>query len=205
MINFRDTFVKISNFCKDNLKILISLIIFLFLIIILIQIYFYQKEQKLLKLSILYNEAISNRENASFEDKILKIAKENNFFGVLASLELINLEISKKNYNLVYEQYIELLNSKHNNDLYKSIISIHGAYNLFDYLPYDKINNLLNYFDLNTIYLKEYYYELKFLMSIKNNNNNETEKLYKNIIEGVDISNSIKERVKKIYEFNKYK
>ena len=75
------------------------------------------------------------------------------------------------------------------------------------------INNFINYINDNLNSYKGIKLELKYLLAIaqqdQNNisqqNNLNTNNLYKLIMESKDISSSIKERVNKIHEFQIYK
>ena len=42
--------------------------------------------------------------------------------------------IINKDYILAYEKYLEILNKNSSQNIYNSLISLHGAYNLVDYI-----------------------------------------------------------------------
>ena len=97
------------------------------------------------------------------------------------------------------------LNTAINHDnLYKTLIAIHGSYNLLNNVNYDKIYNLLFYVDESYDSFVGYHLEILYLLSLSSGKIEETKSLYNLIIENDKISSSIKERVKKINEFEKY-
>ena len=202
----KENFIKIlSNKIQSNFRYIIIGVLILFLVLIISQLYFYQKNNRILKMSILYEEALSNIDNQKFYENIDKISEDKNFFAQLGSLELIKKKILNKKYNEAYEEYINLLNNEKKQSLYLNILAIHAAYNLLDYLPSDKLIILLNYIDQNSSTFIGYYYELLFLISIKDNNLAQKNNLYDKIINHQDIPTNIKERIMQINEFETYK
>ena len=198
--------INLLNHIKNNLKYIISVIIILILSVSVYQLYIFYSNKKLLELSVLYDEAqLLDNSSIEFEKKMILIAKENNIFGTLASLNLIKNKLENKNYNEAYTSYLTLLKSNKENNIYKSIIALHGSYNLFDTVSSDKIKSLLSYIDENLDSFKGYHYEILFLLSIKDRNNQETEILYNKILENEKISETIKNRIQKISKFEKYK
>lgn len=200
-INF---FSKIKNFFQKNIKFLTFGILILVILISIFQIYIFIQKQKILKMSIEYNNLFDSNLNIDLSDKLYSISKENNFYGLLASLELINNKISKNNFNESYNDYIDILDNRRLNSEYKTLIAVHGAYNLLNKIDSEKILNLLSFMDEKIISFNGYKLEILFLLNI-DNNKLESENLYNQIIENPDISQSIKNRVNKINEFEKYK
>ena len=96
---------------------------------------------------------------------------------------------------------------KNNNidNIYNSIIALHGSYNLIDYVSVNEIIELLSYVDENYKNLQGHKKEIEYLISIKNNDKFSRENIYKAIISNKNIPTSIKERVRKINEFEKNK
>ena len=76
-----------------------------------------------------------------------EIAETKSFYGLLASLELINNKINNNQYNESYEDYLKLLNNKNIDNLYKTLLAVHGSYNLLDKISNEKIDKLLTYVD----------------------------------------------------------
>ena len=133
-----------------------------------------------------------------------EIAETRSFYGLLASLELINNKINHNQYNESYEDYLKLLNNKNIDNLYKTLLAVHGSYNLLDKISNEKIDKLLTYIDESIDSFIGYRLELLYLLSINNEDINKANSLYEQIIKDDRISLSIKERVKKINEFEKY-
>ena len=193
-----------QNFIKKNVKAIVFFLIIIIIFIAGLQIYFFYKNKKILELSIVYNDAKYSNSQIDFINHMNEIAETKSFYGLLASLELINNKINNNKYNESYDNYLELLNNKNIDNLYKTLLAIHGSYNLFDKINNVKIVKLISYIEESIDSFIGYRLELLFLLSTKHGNINKTSSLYKQIIEDDRISLSIKERVKKINEFEKY-
>ena len=198
-------FSVIQNLIKQNVKAIIFFVVVIMIVIAGLQIYFFYKNKKILELSILYNDAKFSNSQMDFIEHMNEIAKTKSFYGLFASLGLINNKINNNKYNESYDDYIKLLNNKNIDNLYKTLLAVHGSYNLLDKINNEKIVKLISYIDESLDSFTGYRLELLFLLSIKQGNINKTNSLYKQIIEDDSISLSIKERVKKINEFEKYK
>ena len=197
-------FSLILSSIKQNVKVIIFFVLIFVLVIAGLQIYFFNKNKKILELSIAYNELKYSNSQIDFIERMNKIAKTKSFYGLLASLDLIRNKINNNQYNESYEDYLKLMKNKNIDNLYKTLIAIHGSYNLLEKISNDKIDKLLTYIDESLDSFTGYRLELLFLLSINNGNINKTRSLYEQIIEDERISFSIKERVKKINEFEKY-
>ena len=195
---------RISVLLKNNFKVLIFLALSILLIIIFFQYYLYQKDNKVLKLSILYDQAKTDFNSNYFDETMNFISQDDGFFGILASLELIKKSLTNKDYSYTYNKYLELLERNDSKNIYNSIIALHGAYNLIDYLPSDNISNLLSYVDESLVSFVGYKYEVEYLLSIKNSDMNRKEELFKKILNNENIPETIKDRVRKLNEFQKY-
>ena len=201
-VNF---FSVIQNLFKQNVKAIIFFALIIVLVIAGLQIYFFNKNKKILELSIAYNDSKYSNSQIDFIEHMNEIAETRSFYGLLASLELINNKINNNQYNESYEDYLKLLNNKNIDNLYKTLLAVHGSYNLLDKISNEKIVKLISYIDESLDSFIDYRLELLFLLSINHGNINKTNSLYEQIIEDDSISLSIKERVKKINEFEKYK
>ena len=200
-VNF---FSLVQNLIKKNVKAIIIFVIAIIIFIAGLQIYFFIKNKKILELSISYNDAKYSNSQIDFIDHMNKIAETKSFYGLLASLELINNKINNNQNNESYDNYLELLNNKKIDNLYKTLLAVHGSYNLLDKINNEKIVKLISYIDESLDSFTGYRLELLFLLSTKHGNINKTNSLFKQIIEDDRISLSIKGRVKKINEFEKY-
>ena len=200
-VNF---FSLIQNLIKQNIKVIIYFALIIVLIIAGFQIYFFINNKKILELSITYNDSKNSNSQMYFIEHMNEIAETKSFYGLLASLELINNKINNNKYNESYEDYLKLLNNKNIGNLYKTLLAVHGSYNLFDKINNEKIDKLITYIDESIDSFAGYHLELLFLLSVNNGNINKINSLYEQIIKDDRISLSIKERVKKINEFEKY-
>ena len=137
----------------------------------------------------------------------------------MAKLDKINIKLKDGNIVSVSENYLNLLNQSKLNKLFKSAIATHAAYSFLNIIDkgnqtavIELINNFLSYIDPNLETYTGFKLEILYLLSVikqdNNNNdliNNEVLKIYKQIQENEKISSSLKERVKKIHEYQKYK
>ena len=198
-------FKNLSEQIKNNIKFIIYTVLAFIITIIIYQIYLFKHNEKILGLSILYDQAKTNIDSDEFDQKMNLISQENGIYGILASLELIKYKLSKNNYNEAYNDYLNLLNNNDTDKLYRSIIALHGSYNLLDYVSSEKIKTLLSYIDTTLESFIGYYYEILYLLSVKDNSIQEKKILYNKILENEQISSTIKDRIQKINEFEKYK
>ena len=201
---------KIQNFMIKFYKLILVIVAIIFFIIIGIQYYFYQMNKQILQASVDYNFAQSNKSDLEFNDIMINLSKQKNFYGILASLE--NIDINN-DIESAYNDYIKLINNEKLNSLYKTAIAINASYSLMEYLDKDatvanKITKLISYTDPSLVSYEGFKLEIKFLLYVFNNINIESieySELYNQIQDNEKISSSIKERVKKINEFQKYK
>ena len=197
-------FSVIQNLIKQNVKVIILFALIILLVFAGFQIYFFNKNKKILELSIIYNDSKYSNSQIDFIEHMNEIAVTRSFYGLLASLELINNKINNNQYNESYEDYIQLLNNKKIDNLYKTLIAVHGSYNLLNKISDEKVDKLITYIDETIDSFIGYRLELLFLLSVNNRNMDKINSLYEQIIKNDRISLSIKERVKKINEFEKY-
>ena len=172
------------------------------------------------KNSITYFEAKELDHNHDFYKLMERLYSNKDFYSVLSTLENININIENNNFSLAEKLYLNLLNDKNLQPVYIAAIASHASYtflnSLFDNSNMNlasSINNFINYINDSLNSYKGIKLELKYLLAIaeqdQNNisqqNNLNTNDLYKLIMESKDISSSIKERVNKIHEFQIYK
>ena len=219
-IDIKNNFI---NQLKEKYKMIIGIVLFIFLLIIIIQVYFFYNDKKILDTSIVYNETKSDFKNNEFIGLLDEISKEKNFYGVLAKIDKINLKLSNNELDSAYQDYITLLNQSNLANLYKSTISIQASYNFLRLLSEEsnmnklsefktKINKLLSFVDPSIDSFIGFNLEILYLLSILEQDfsnsltlSNDSQDLYQQIQEGDRISAFIKERVKKINDFQKYK
>ena len=197
---FKKLFEKINN----NFKLIIYTVLGFIVTIIIYQIYLFKNNEKILELSILYDQAKTDINSEEFDQNMNLIAQENGIYGVLASLELIKYKLINNNYNEAYIDYLDLLDNNDTDNIFRSIIALHGSYNLIDNISSEKLKVLLPYIDKTLESFIGYRFEILYLLSIKDNNNQEKQVLYNEILLNEKISSTIKNRIKKINEFEKY-
>ena len=219
-IDIKNNFI---NQLKEKYKIIIGIVLFILLLVIIIQVYFFYNNKKILDTSIVYNETKSDFKNNEFIVLLDEISKEKNFYGVLAKIDKINLKLNNNELESAYQDYLTLLNQSNLANLYKSTISIQASYNFLRLLSEEsnmnklsefktKINELLSFVDPSIDSFIGFNLEILYLLSILEQDfsnsltlSNDSQDLYQQIQEGDRISAFIKERVKKINDFQKYK
>lgn len=201
--NFLNLFI---NFLNKNLKIFIFIGILILILITISQFYLYYKNQNILKSSIAYNQTKLLDSEIDFLNKMNLISKNKNFFSVLASLEVINSHFKKDNFDDAYDAYLVLFKNENlKNSTIKTSIAISAAYRLLEKIDNLKIINLLSYLDQSLIEYNGHKLEILYLISIIEKDKKKSENLYNEITNDINISSSIKERVKSINEYKKYK
>tara|TARA_B100000686_G_C16545657_1_gene839764 strand:- start:251 stop:877 length:627 start_codon:yes stop_codon:yes gene_type:complete len=198
-------FTNLKILIKDNFKNIIIFIFILLLFFIGQQVYSFFNNQKILKLSILYEEAKNTNSENQFLKDMKNISEDKGFYSYMAKLEIINSKVKNKNYNESYEDYVILLNDSNLNNLYKTSISINASYNLLNQIDNTKILNLLSYVDQDIDSFAGYYLEILYLLYNSENDKKNIQITYDQIMNNENIHPSIKNRVKKINDFEKYK
>jgi len=213
-------FALISRYIKNNYKIILGIFIAIFVLFISYQYYSYIILKNIHKNSITYFDAKDLEHDHDFYKSMEKLYSNNDFYSVVSTLEIININIENKNFSLAEKLYLELLNDKNLQPVYIAAIASHASYTFLNVQfnnpninLLSNINNFIDYINDNLNSYKGIKLELKYLLAIikqdQNNNsqqnNSNTINLYKLIMESKDISSSIKERVNKIHEFQIYK
>ena len=196
---------QLNYFFKSNAKLVIIAFFTIILLFIFSQYYFYQKENKIYELSLLFDQEKNNYNSENFEETMNLIANENGIFSILANLEIIKKNLINKNYSLAYLKYLEILNKNSSKNIYNSLISLHGSYNLVDHISSEQIINLLSFVDESYVNFIGYREEINYLLAIKNKDSNQRDLLFKQILNNENITNIIKDRIRKLNEFEKYK
>ena len=216
----KNYFVLFTRYIKSKYKIITGLLIVIFILFLSYQYYYYISIKKIHNNSIIYFNAKDLDRNHDFYKLMEKLYTNKDFYSVVSTLEIININIENKNFSLVEKLYLKLLNDENLQPVYIAAIASHASYIflnvLFDNLNMNlvsNIDNFINYINDNLVSYKGIKLELKYLLAIaeqdQNNiseqNNLNINDLYKLIIESKDISSSIKQRVNKIHEFQIYK
>ena len=228
LVNNKNFFSKIVSFLRERHKQFILLTIILIVFYGLLQFYFISQKNKILDTSINYNNTFMKKIDGNFQEDINALTLEENFFGILALLEKIKIDVSNNDLYSANEIYLKILERKDISNLYKTAISIHGSYLFLDQINSVKevkiklnldeikiiefIENFLTYVDPSFESYEGFKLEISYLLSVVNQDNEgelkvneESNNLYKLIQENVNIPSSIKERIKKIHEFKNYK
>ena len=211
-------FKKIQNFIFTNyIQLIISLVILLSLFIGF-QTYNYFKIQDIKKSSINFFDII--HENPDDFSSLENLIDNNDIFSNLSKLKLIQKNIEKNNFGYVNDLYKDLILSSDLNILYKSAIAAHASYTFINASYYKKsdiyLNDISNYINNISDEIDSYFSikkELEYLLIVleidlnKSDYNNSSKALnkYNEIFNSSLVSDSIKERVKKIHEFQLYK
>ena len=213
-----NVFKKIQNFIFANyIQILISLVILLILFIGY-QTYNYFKIRDIKNSSISFFNTIEvNQDDFSGLETLID---NNDIYSSLSKLKLIQKNIETNNFGYVNDLYKDLILSSDLNKLYKSAIAVHAAYTFINASYYKKsdiyLNDISNYINNISDEIDSYFSikkELEYLLIVteidlnksKYNNNSKALDKYNEIFNSSLVSNSIKERVKKIHEFQLYK
>ena len=214
----QNLFKKFQNFIfKNYIQLIISLVILL-IIFIGFQTYNYFKIQNIKNSSISFFDIIKNDQNdlSSLENLI----DNDDIFSNLSKLKLIQKNIETNNFGYVNDLYKDLILSSDLNILYKSAIAAHASYTFINASYYKKsdiyLNDISNYINNISDEIDSYFSikkELEYLLivteidlnkSMYKSNSKALEK-YNEIFNSSLVSASIKERVKKIHEFQLYK
>ena len=209
-------FKKIQNFIFTNYKQIIISLVTLLILFIGFQTYNYFKIQDIKNSSINFFDVIQENENdlSSLENLI----DDDNIFSILSKLKLIQKNNENKNYSISNEMYKELIASSNLDDLYISSISTNASYTMIN-ASYEEntnsyLNDISNYINNISDELDGYFSikkELEYLLIVteidlnrSEYNNSKALDKYNEIFNSSLVSASIKERVKKIHEFQLY-
>ena len=210
-------FKNIQKFVMNNIKLIIITLIIIFILFIGFQIFNYFKIQQIKKSSIIFFNSI--QENQSDISQIENLLKSEGFFSILSKLKLIQKNNDDKNFSYSNELYKEIILSSKLDNLYKTSIAVNASYTLINASYEENTNNYLSdiaiYINNINDELDGYFSlkkELEFLLIITEIDLNKLE--YKNNSKALDkyneifssslVSASVKERVKKIHEFQLY-
>ncbi len=218
-INQNNLINKMIDKVKSNLKSILIAILVIFIIFVLFQIYIFYTSSKIQNNSITFFNIQNFENNNLIKEPITKLSKENNFYGILSKLELIEINLKEKNIDNAIILYSELLNEKNLDNIYKTAIAAKASYILIDIsmknMTKDYVATIQNFVENIDDELNEYKgikLEIKYLieiLEIKKNNINyldykKATDLYNNIMNSETTSPTIKERIHKIHEYFSY-
>ena len=195
---------KLFVLLNKNIQFIFYFILAAAFIIIIFQIYIFKKDSRILELRILYDQAIASVNSEDFVESMDVIAREKGIYGILASLELINIKLDNKRYSKAYEDYLKLLKENKSKKIYNSIVALNASYNLIDYISSDKIKKILSFVDKSFVSFKGFHDEILYLLAFKDEKLERKNELFSEIMNNDSISLTIKERIRKLNEFEKY-
>ena len=216
--NKKNIITNFQNFILSNARFIIISTLSLIILFISFQTYNYFSIQAQKKTSINFFNSIEN--NNEIIENLNDIKNDDNIFSILSSLKLIEKSNEKNNFGISNELYKEIILSDKLDDLYKSSISAHASYTL---LNASYLENTINYIDDISFYIGNINDNLESFFSIKKEleyllivmevdiikseykNNIKAQETYDSIYNSSLISSSVKERVKKIHEYQLYK
>ena len=216
LVNKKSFLSQITEIVKTNIRNIIILLCLCFVLFLSFQIYSFYISNKIQKNSISFFSAQNNDDKNVITDTITKLSDENTFYGVLAKLELIDLNLKQNNIQETVSMYLEVINTNNLDAVYKSAIASKASYQLIDINLEDLssdylniINDFIFYIDDETDSYKGVKLELQYLTkileaeknSIDYSSFNEANDIYENIMISDVVSSAIKERVNKIHEF----
>ncbi len=216
VVNKKSFLSQVSEIVKTNIRNIIILLSLCFVLFLSFQIYSFYISNKIQKNSISFFAAQNTDDIDVITDTITKLNNDNTFYGVLAKLELIDLNLKKNNIEDSISMYLEVINQNNLGSVYKSAIASKASYQLIDINLKDLssdylniINDLISYIDDETDSYKGIKLELEYLIkilvaeknSIDYSSFNEVNDIYENIMSNDVASSAIKERVNKIHEF----
>ena len=209
---------KMRNFIFANYKQLIISLVILFILFIGFQTYNYFKIQDIKNSSINFFDII--QDNPDDLSSLENLIDNDDIFSNLSKLKLIQKNIETNNFGYVNDLYKDLILSSDLNILYKSAIAAHASYTFINASYYKKsdiyLNDISNYINNISDEIDSYFSikkELEYLLIVTEidlnkseyNNNQKVLDKYNEIFNSSLVSASIKERVKKIHEFQLYK
>jgi predicted negative regulator of RcsB-dependent stress response len=216
VINKKSFLSQVTEIIRTNLRNIIILLSLCFVLFLAFQIYSFYISNKIQKNSISFFYVQNTDDKNVITDTITKLSDENTFYGLLAKLELIDLNLKQNNIQETVSMYLEVINTNNLDAVYKSAIASKASYQLIDINLEDLssdylniINDFISYIDEDTDSYKGIKLELEYLTkileaeknSIDYSSFNQVNDIYANIMNSDAVSSAIKERVNKIHEF----
>ena len=216
VINKKSFLSQVTEIVKTNIRNIIILLCLCFVLFLAFQIYSFYISNKIQKNSISFFSAQNTDDKNVITEITTKLSDDNSFYGVLAKLELIDINLKQNNIQDSISMYLDLINKNNLDAVYKSAIASKASYQLIDInledLSSDYLNiiiDFISYIDEETDSYKGIKLELEYLTkileaeknSIDYSSFNEVNDIYANIMNSDAVSSAIKERVNKIHEF----
>ena len=209
---------NIQTFISNNLRYLLLIISLILIFFISFQTYSYLQTRQLKNTSIQFFDTIEN------DDLILEnindLKNDDNFYSILSKLTLIQKYNQDKNYKSSNELYKNIISSNELDEIYISSLCAQASYTLINASYFENTDNYFNdisfYISKISDDLQNYFSikkELEYLLMVTqldiNNldykNNKKVIDFFNTINNSNIISSSVKDRVKKIHDFQIYK
>jgi predicted negative regulator of RcsB-dependent stress response len=173
VINKKSFLSQVTEIIKTNLRNIIILLSLCFVLFLAFQIYSFYISNKIQKNSISFFYVQNTDDKNVITDTITKLSDENTFYGLLAKLELIDLNLKQNNIQETVSMYLEVINTNNLDAVYKSAIASKASYQLIDINLEDLssdylniINDFISYIDEETDSYKGIKLELEYLTKI---------------------------------------
>ena len=177
VVNKKNFLSKVTEIVKTNIRNIIILLSLCFVLFLSFQIYSFYISNKIQKNSVSFFTAQNNDDKKVITDTLIKLSDDNTFYGVLAKLELIELNLKQNKIQDSISMYLEVINKNNLDSVYKSAIASKASYQLIDinledlssdYL--DTIYDFISYIDDESDSYKGIKLELDYLikMHLKN-------------------------------------
>ena len=102
-------FFRIKKFFVEKIKFIIIIFSIIFLLFLSFQIFSYYKINKVQKSSINFFNAKDSDNKEDFYDLMKELSDNNDFYSVIANLELINVNLLNSDYKIALELYKKVL------------------------------------------------------------------------------------------------
>ena len=192
-----------KEFFKKNIYYIIGILLLILLSFSGYEFYEYLHKEEIKKTSKLYFNAIKNINNEELNSiEILeKISQTKTGFSLLSSMDLAKVYIQNEQFENAYNLYNKLINDDNIDDLYKDLIIVQASYNLMNKVDSEKISLFLSKVNIEESVFKSHFYEIKYINLLDQLDKKELERLSKKIENDVEITISVKERVKKLNDY----
>ena len=192
-----------KEFFKKNIYYIIGILLLILLSFSGYEFYEYLHKEEIKKTSKLYFNAIENINNEELNStEILeKISQTKTGFSLLSSMDLAKVYIQNDQFDNAYNLYNKLINDDNIDDLYKDLIIVQASYNLINKVDSEKISLFLCKVNIEESVFKSHLNEIKYINLLDQLDKNELERLSKKIENDVEITISVKERVKKLNDY----
>ncbi len=144
VVNKKGFIPQVTEIVKTNIRNIIILLSSCFVLFLSYQIYSFYISNKIQKNSISFFAAQNTDDKNVIKDTFLKLSEDNTFYGVLANLELIDLNLKQNKIQDSISMYLEVINQNNLDSVYKSAIASKASYQLIDFNLENLSSNYLN-------------------------------------------------------------